>query len=146
MDDYGGGMSVLWIAIFEMICIAWIYGANRMNKDFNFMLDISMKSCFSKLSHVIVVGLWYLIPLFLITILVLSLITFEPPSFEKTILYPDWIHAIGYFLVMVAAAQFPIWAFFSTLYYLCHPAKKVRIFYSDKIPYLSQISETSLLS
>merc|ERR1719323_1961736 len=25
MDDYGGGMSVLWIAVFEMVCICWIY-------------------------------------------------------------------------------------------------------------------------
>ena len=45
MDDYGGGMSVLWIAIFEMICIAWFYGANKLNKDLNFMLDISLKIC-----------------------------------------------------------------------------------------------------
>ena len=131
MDDYGGGMSVLWIAIFEMICIAWIYGANRMNKDFNFMLDISLKSC-SVVSHVVVVTLWYIIPLFLITILVLSLITFNPSTFgagEGAVHYPDWVHAIGYFLVVVAAAQFPIWAFFSTLYYLCHPAKRVSFFY-----------------
>jgi len=128
MDDYGGGMSVIWIAIFEMICIAWIYGANKLNKDFNFMLDISLKSC-SVVSHVMIVTLWYIIPLLLITILVLSLITFNPPTFgtgQGAIHYPDSIHAIGYFLVLVAAAQFPIWAFFSILYYLCHPAKRLR--------------------
>ena len=124
MDDYGGGMSVLWIAIFEMICIAWFYGANKLNKDFNFMLDISLKNCWSMVSHVIIVALWYIIPLLLTIILVLSLITFDPPSFGE-IQYPSWVHAIGYFLVVLAAAQFPIWAFFAILYFMCHPKKKV---------------------
>jgi len=127
MDDYGGGMSVLWIAIFEMICIAWIYGANKLNKDFNFMLDISLNSC-SVVSHVMLVALWYIIPLLLITILVLSMMTFNPSNFctsDGVIHYPDWVHAIGFFLVVVAAAQFPLWAFFSILYYLCHPARRL---------------------
>ena len=133
MDDYGGGMSVLWIAIFEMICIAWFYGANKLNKDFNFMLDISLKNCCSMMSHVIIVALWYIIPLLLTIILVLSLITFDPPSFGE-IQYPSWVHAIGYFLVVLAAAQFPIWAFFSILYYMCHPAKRVScISYSSSL-------------
>ena len=29
MDDYGGGMSVMWIAIFEMFFIMWIYGSQN---------------------------------------------------------------------------------------------------------------------
>ena len=124
-------MSVLWIAIFEMICIAWIYGANKLNKDFNFMLDISLKSC-SVVSHVFLVALWYIIPLLLITILVLSMTTFTPSTFDTidgAIHFPDWVHAVGFFLVVVAAAQFPIWAFFSILYYLCHPAKRVSLYF-----------------
>ena len=32
MDDYGGGMSVMWIAIFEVIGIMWFYGANNFAK------------------------------------------------------------------------------------------------------------------
>ena len=123
-------MSVLWIAIFEMICIAWIYGANKLNKDFNFMLDISLNSC-SVVSHVMLVALWYIIPLLLITILVLSMMTFNPSNFctsDGVIHYPDWVHAIGFFLVVVAAAQFPLWAFFSILYYLCHPARRVSLY------------------
>merc|ERR1711971_411401 len=109
MDDYGGGISVLWIAIFEMTCIAWFYGANKLNKDFNFMLDISLKNCCSMVSHVIIVALWYIIPILLTIILVLSLITFETPCFGGVpclgkIQYPSWVHGIGYFLVVLAAA------------------------------------------
>ena len=32
MDEYGGGMSVMWIAIFEVIGIMWFYGANNFAK------------------------------------------------------------------------------------------------------------------
>ena len=40
--------------------------------------------------------------------------------------YPEWVHGIGYFLILVAAAQFPVWAVLQMLYYLCHPKKKVK--------------------
>jgi len=125
MDDYGGGMSVLWIAVFEMICICWIYGANNVGKDFNFMLDISLKKIPSLISHVILVFLWYIIPLLLGVLIVLSLSTFKRPTFgDGAIHYPEWAHGLGYFLVLIAAAQFPVWAMLSMLYYLCHPKKR----------------------
>jgi len=39
-------------------------------------------------------------------------------------LYPEWAHGLGYFLVLIAAAQFPVWAMLMMLYYLCHPKKR----------------------
>jgi len=124
MDEYGGGMSVLWIAIFEMVCISWIYGANNIGKDFNFMLDISLKRIPSLISHVVLVTLWTLIPLLLMIITGLSLWKFEQPIYGGNINYPEWVHGIGYFLILVAAAQFPVWAVLQMLYYLCHPKKR----------------------
>ena len=38
MDTYGGGLGVLWLAIFETICLMWIYGVNRFSDDIGFML------------------------------------------------------------------------------------------------------------
>jgi len=124
MDSYGGGMSVLWIAIFEMICICWIYGANNVSQDLNFMLDIDTNKICAKISHWMMVILWYIIPLLLIVLLILGMITFKQPVYADKFYYPDWVHNIGYFLVVVAAAQFPVWAIFSMLYYLCHPKKQ----------------------
>ena len=39
MDTYGGGMGVLWVAIFEMAAIMWIYGVGRFSSDLKFMLE-----------------------------------------------------------------------------------------------------------
>merc|ERR1712106_53561 len=51
MDEYGGGMSVMWIAIFEVIGIMWFYGANNFAKDLNVMLNISMDGCWAWFRH-----------------------------------------------------------------------------------------------
>jgi len=125
MDEYGGGMSVMWIAIFEVIGIMWFYGANNFAKDLNFMLNISMEGCWAWCRHYFMVVIWTIIPILLIVIQGVSLANWEQPDYADTIKYPDWIHAIGYFLILVAAAQIPIWALFMTLYYLCAPSKRV---------------------
>ena len=39
MDTYGGGLGVLWVAIFESAVIMWIYGVNRFADDLGFMLN-----------------------------------------------------------------------------------------------------------
>ena len=39
MEKYNGGISVLWVAIFESAVIMWIYGVNRFADDLSFMLD-----------------------------------------------------------------------------------------------------------
>jgi len=125
MDDYGGGMSVMWIAIFEVIGIMWFYGANNFAKDLNFMLNISMDGCWAWFRHYFMVVIWTIIPLLLMIILGLSLYSWEQPLYADKIKYPDWIHGVGYFLILIAVAQIPIWALFMTLYYLCAPSKKV---------------------
>jgi len=125
MDDYGGGMSVMWIAIFEVIGIMWFYGANNFGKDLNFMLNISMDGCCAWIRHWVMVIIWTIIPLLLMVILGVSLSNWKQPVYAGIIKYPDWIHGIGYFLILIAVAQIPIWALFKTLYYLCAPSLKV---------------------
>ena len=43
MDTYGGGLGVLWVAIFETVVIMWIYGVNRFADDLGFMLRTKVK-------------------------------------------------------------------------------------------------------
>lgn len=132
MDDYGGGMSVMWIAIFETIFIMWIYGANNFGKDMNFMLNIKTTNCWNWFMHWIMVILWVLTPILLIAILVVSLSVWEQPDYGSldphwlNIKYPSWIHGIGIGLILVAVAQIPVGAVITLLYYLCSSNKEVR--------------------
>ncbi|RWS18812.1 sodium- and chloride-dependent glycine transporter 2-like protein [Leptotrombidium deliense] len=38
MDYYGGSVSLLFIAVFEIIAFSWIYGYSNLAKDIQFML------------------------------------------------------------------------------------------------------------
>ena len=45
MDTYGGGLGVLWVAIFESAVIMWVYGVNRFADDLGFMLNHKVILC-----------------------------------------------------------------------------------------------------
>ena len=42
VDHYGGTMLILGLASFEIIGIAWVYGANVVTRDFNFMFKTKL--------------------------------------------------------------------------------------------------------
>jgi len=58
MDDYGGGMSVMWIAIFEMFFIMWIYGSQNFARDINWMLNSQPNGCFSYLRYYFIIYIY----------------------------------------------------------------------------------------
>ena len=120
MDDYGGGMSVMWIAILETIFIMWIYGVKNFSADVDFMLKLK--------TSIILKILWVMVPILLTVILGLSLSQFSPPSNSDTdgkLYFPDWIHGVGIFLILVVVAQIPFWALVTTIYYLVSPSKRI---------------------
>ena len=105
MDDYGGGMSVMWIAIFEVMFIMWFYGATNFAKvrrgrcifilqtcfqDINFMLNIKLDGCWSKFWHWILIMLWCLIPILLIVIQGVSLSEWSQPDYGN--LPEEWLN------------------------------------------------------
>jgi solute carrier family 6 amino acid/orphan transporter-like 15/16/17/18/20 len=38
MDTYGGGVAVLWLAVFETIGVMWVYGVKNFADDVGFMV------------------------------------------------------------------------------------------------------------
>ena len=120
MDDYGGGMSVLWIAILETMFIMWIYGVRNFAADVDFMLKTR--------TSIIVKILWVLCPILLSIVLGISLSAFNAPSTQDSegkLDYPLWIHGVGIFLILIVVAQIPFWAIVNTIYYLVSPSKRI---------------------
>lgn len=121
MDDYGGGMSVMWIAIIEVIFIMWIYGVRNFAADVDFMLNLK--------TSIVLKVLWVLVPILLSAVLGMSLYNFNQPAAKNsfgTVYYPDWIHGVGIALILVVVLQIPFWALVATFYYLCAPSKRIR--------------------
>jgi solute carrier family 6 amino acid transporter-like protein 5/7/9/14 len=42
VDYFGGSLLILILAVIEVIAIAWVYGANKISSDFNFMLKTEL--------------------------------------------------------------------------------------------------------
>jgi len=107
MDTYGASISVMVIAIFEMIAIMWIYGVNSFCEDLKIMLGFSPNIYF-KVCWVVIC------PLLLTCIFVAACIAWSPPSYGD-IKYPDWAHSIGWFLALISIVQVPFWLIFTAI-------------------------------
>merc|ERR1711935_847647 len=126
MDTYGGGMGVLWVAIFETMVIMWIYGVGRFTNDLQFMFN-SEPGFFAKIGWKITQICWAITPLILTAIFAITCILWEKPftkeysgTFSKDPLevhYPDWVHGVGWFLILIVALQIPVIAFIMVIYY-----------------------------
>lgn len=101
MDTYGASLSVMVIAVGEMVAIMWGYGANNFCKDIQAMLgfypNIYFRICWVILS-----------PLILVVIFIAACSDWHKPQYGD-LQYPDWAHGLGWALTLVSVVQIPLW-------------------------------------
>ena len=101
MDTYGGGLGVLWVAIFETMVIMWIYGVGRFSDDLRFMLDYKV--------NILIKICWSITPIILTVIFGIACWFWKHPTYKDTIHgevhYPEWAHGLGWFLTLIVALQ-----------------------------------------
>lgn len=113
MDTYGGGLGVLWVAIFETVVIMWIYGVGRFADDLKFMLQINvgwyLKIC------------WAITPILLTAIFAIAAFYWTPPTYKDSlhgeVHYPVWAHSVGWFLTLLVGLQIPVIAIIMVIYF-----------------------------
>ena len=117
MDTYGGGMGVLIIAIFETTVIMWIYGVGRFSDDLKFMFNSEPIHFFGKIGWGITQICWSITPIILTAIFAITCVYWETPIYKGNVHYPDWVHGVGWFLILVVALQvcnlwqYGLWSF-----------------------------------
>ncbi|XP_028305265.1 sodium- and chloride-dependent GABA transporter 2-like isoform X2 [Gouania willdenowi] len=102
--DYyaASGMCLLFMSIFETVCIGWVYGADRFYDNIEDMIGYRpgpyIKYCWL-----------YLTPATCIGTFAFSLIKYTPLKYNNEYVYPWWGYAIGWLLALSSMVCIPLW-------------------------------------
>ncbi|KAL0268073.1 UNVERIFIED_CONTAM: hypothetical protein PYX00_010147 [Menopon gallinae] len=101
--DYysASGMVLLWFCFFECITIAYVYGVDNFYDNIEemvgFRLSPWLKICWLVFTPIITMG-----------ILIFSVVTYKPLTYNRTYVYPAWAQVIGWFMALVPMSMIPI--------------------------------------
>ncbi|XP_039616598.1 sodium- and chloride-dependent GABA transporter 2-like [Polypterus senegalus] len=102
--DYyaASGMCLLFVAIFETVCIAWVYGADRFYDNIEDMIGYRpgpiIKYCWLFFTPAVCIGTF-----------AFSLIKYTPLKYNKKYVYPWWGYGLGWLLALSSMLCIPFW-------------------------------------
>ncbi|XP_054480571.1 sodium- and chloride-dependent GABA transporter 2-like isoform X2 [Anoplopoma fimbria] len=102
--DYyaASGMCLLFMSIFETVCIAWVYGADRFYDNIEDMIGYRpgryIKYCWLFITPATCIGTF-----------AFSLIKYTPLKYNNEYVYPWWGYFIGWLLALSSMVCIPLW-------------------------------------
>nr|XP_009678146.1 PREDICTED: sodium- and chloride-dependent GABA transporter 2 isoform X3 [Struthio camelus australis] len=102
--DYyaASGMCLLFVAVFETLCIAWVYGAERFYDNIEDMIGYRpwpiIKYCWL-----------FITPAVCMATFLFSLIKYTPLTYNKKYVYPWWGDTLGWLLALSSMVCIPLW-------------------------------------
>ncbi|GAB1608670.1 sodium- and chloride-dependent glycine transporter 2-like [Argonauta hians] len=101
IDWYSASLSLLLILFAEIIGIAWIYGANRLENDISVMLGRTPSRIWKPFWLIIcpacIMGLW-----------IMSLISFQHLKYGDGTMFPEWTNYAGMGIALITLLPVPI--------------------------------------
>ncbi|KAL7828898.1 hypothetical protein SRHO_G00325320 [Serrasalmus rhombeus] len=101
--DYyaASGVCLLWVAFFECVAVAWVYGADNFYDAIEDMIGYRpngwMKWSWTLITPVLCVGCF-----------VFSLVKYKPLTYNKVYEYPDWSIGVGWSLALASMICIPM--------------------------------------
>ncbi|KAM9592835.1 sodium- and chloride-dependent taurine transporter isoform 3-T19 [Trichechus inunguis] len=101
--DYyaASGVCLLWVAFFECVTIAWVYGADNFYNGIEDMIGYRpgpwMKYSWAVVTPVLCVGCF-----------IFSLVKYQPLTYNKVYVYPDWAIGLGWGLALSSMVCIPL--------------------------------------
>uniref|UniRef100_A0A2K6NCN0 Transporter n=1 Tax=Rhinopithecus roxellana TaxID=61622 RepID=A0A2K6NCN0_RHIRO len=108
--DYyaASGMCLLFVAIFESLCVAWVYGARRFYDNIEDMIGYRpwplIKYCWL-----------FLTPAVCTATFLFSLSKYTPLRYNNVYVYPPWGYSIGWFLALSSMVCVPLFTVITLL-------------------------------
>uniref|UniRef100_A0A8C7CQ20 Transporter n=1 Tax=Oncorhynchus kisutch TaxID=8019 RepID=A0A8C7CQ20_ONCKI len=101
--DYyaASGVCLLWVAFFECIAVAWVYGVDNFYDAIEDMIGYR-PNAWMKWS-------WsFITPLLCVGCFVFSLVKYKPLTYNKVYEYPDWSIGVGWTLALASMICIPM--------------------------------------
>ncbi|XP_042528111.1 sodium- and chloride-dependent betaine transporter isoform X2 [Dipodomys spectabilis] len=102
------GICLLFLSVFEVICIGWVYGADRFYDNMEDMIGY-------RPWPLVKISWLFLTPGLCLAIFLFSLSKFTPLTYNKVYVYPPWGYAIGWLLALSSMACVPLFAIINLL-------------------------------
>ncbi|XP_044156385.1 sodium- and chloride-dependent taurine transporter [Bufo gargarizans] len=101
--DYyaASGVCLLWVAFFECIAVAWVYGADKFYDNIEDMIGYR-PGPWMKWSWCVIT------PLLCLGCFIFSLAKYTPLTYNKYYTYPDWAIGLGWFLALSSMMCIPL--------------------------------------
>lgn len=102
-DSYAAsGMCLLFVAIFECICIGWVYGSDRFYDNIEDMIGyrpfVLIKWCWMLFTPGICAGTF-----------IFFLVKYKPLKYNNVYTYPAWGYGIGWMMALSSMVCIPLW-------------------------------------
>ncbi|XP_020508793.2 sodium- and chloride-dependent taurine transporter [Labrus bergylta] len=101
--DYyaASGVCLLWVAFFECIAVAWVYGVDNFYDALEDMMGYR-PNAWMKWSWTVIT------PLLCMSCFIFSLVKYKPLTYNKVYEYPDWAVGIGWTLALASMICIPM--------------------------------------
>lgn len=106
IDHYAASISIMYLAFFEIIAVAWVYGVRRISKNVESMTGRA-PSFYFKFCWVIAA------PLLIFAVWIFCLIDYEAPTYNKgQYHYPVWAVVLGWLISSLSILCIPLYAIY----------------------------------
>ncbi|XP_072928201.1 sodium- and chloride-dependent GABA transporter 3 [Hemitrygon akajei] len=101
-DAYASsGMCLLFVAIFECICIGWAYGSDRFYDNIEDMIGYR--------PFILIKWCWvFVTPGICAAIFIFFIVRYKPLKYNNVYVYPDWGYALGWALALSSMVCIPL--------------------------------------
>ncbi|XP_059040459.1 sodium- and chloride-dependent betaine transporter isoform X1 [Mustela lutreola] len=108
--DYyaSSGICLLFLAVFEVICVSWVYGADRFYDNVEDMIGY-------RPWPLVKVSWLFLTPGLCLATFLFSLSKYTPLKYNNIYVYPPWGYSIGWFLALSSMVCVPLFVIISLL-------------------------------